>query len=177
MKTSSLAVGSQVVATCWYSLVATFEFRRDRMLLALFALSFGLAGSAGAQDRNPILPQIELRAGMHKIVAEVASSYETRAKGLMFREQLAPNHGMLFVFQRPSAYCFWMKNTPLPLSIAFLRDDGTITNIADMQAHSEKSHCASEAVRFALEMEQGWFARKGIREGSRIGHQKLFGSP
>ncbi|NCV62192.1 MAG: hypothetical protein EBW52_12575, partial [Betaproteobacteria bacterium] len=74
MKTSSLAVGSQVVATCWYSLVATFEFRRDRMLLALFALSFGLAGSAGAQDRNPILPQIELRAGMHKIVAEVASS-------------------------------------------------------------------------------------------------------
>jgi len=136
-----------------------------------------LQGSALAQDRNPPLPQIELRAGMHRIVAEVAANDETRSRGLMFREQLAPNHGMLFIFQQASPYCFWMKNTPLALSIAFLRDDGTIANIADMQAHSEKSHCAREPVRFALEMEQGWFVRKGLRESSRIGHPKLFGSP
>jgi uncharacterized membrane protein (UPF0127 family) len=144
---------------------------------ALMVAVATLRGSALAQDRNPPLPQIELRAGMHRIVAEVAANDETRSRGLMFREQLATNHGMLFIFQQASPYCFWMKNTPLALSIAFLRDDGTITNIADMQPHSEKSHCAREPVRFALEMEQGWFVRKGLREGSRIAHPKLFGSP
>lgn len=137
---------------------------------------------AFAQERQPSaplveLPRIELRAGMHRIVAEVASTHEARSKGLMFREQLPLNQGMLFIFEQPSHYCFWMKNTPLPLSIAFLRNDGTIAKLADMQALSEKSHCSNEAVRFALEMEQGWFARKGLREGSRIGHQGLFGAP
>jgi len=162
------SVGSQPA----YLLLLALQISTALMLV--FATS---QGSARAQDRNPPLPQIELRAGMHRIVAEVAANDETRSRGLMFREQLAPNHGMLFIFQQASPYCFWMKNTPLALSIAFLRDDGTITNIADMQAHSEKSHCASEPVRFALEMEQGWFVRKGLREGSRIGHPKLFGSP
>jgi len=153
-------------------------FRQGFLFFALTICAlYLLCPPALARDRNPILPQIELRAGMHRIIAELATDDETRSKGLMFREQLAPNHGMLFIFQQASPYCFWMKNTPLPLSIAFLRDDGTITNIADMQALSEKSHCAREPVRFALEMEQGWFARKGIREGSRIGNQKLFGTP
>lgn len=159
------SVGSQPA----YLLLLALQISTALMLV--FATS---QGSARAQDRNPPLPQIELRAGMHRIVAEVAANDETRSRGLMFREQLAPNHGMLFIFQQASPYCFWMKNTPLALSIAFLRDDGTITNIADMQAHSEKSHCASEPVRFALEMEQGWFERRGISAGSLLVNRQFF---
>jgi uncharacterized membrane protein (UPF0127 family) len=169
---------SPLMRLCFALLVAEHRWRRVFFgLLAVSQLMPCMFSSATAKDRNPTLPQIELRAGMHRIMAELATDDETRSKGLMFRDQLAPNHGMLFIFQHASPYCFWMKNTTLPLSIAFLRDDGTIVNIADMQALSEKSHCAREPVRFALEMEQGWFARKGIREGSRIGNQKLFGAP
>jgi len=159
---------------------------KSALILALSCLLLGLLAQAGktpppfaavAQERPQNLPRVELRAGMHRIVAEVASTHETRAYGLMYREQLPANQGMLFIFEQASTYCFWMKNTPLPLSIAFLRNDGTIAKLADMQALSEKSHCSNEPVRYALEMEQGWFARKGLREGSRIGHQALFGAP
>jgi uncharacterized membrane protein (UPF0127 family) len=95
----------------------------------------------------------------------------------MHRRSLAPNHGMLFVFQEKSPQCFWMRNTLIALSIAFLDDDGRIVNIEDMAPLTENSHCSKEPVRFALEMEQGWFARRGIRAGDRLGGREVFRSP
>lgn len=120
---------------------------------------------------------MELRAGMHRIIAEVASTDEARSRGLMFRDKLGPNEGMLFVFRDKAPYCFWMRNTLIPLSIAFLRDDGSVVNLADMKPRSDDSHCAFEPVRYALEMDKGWFADKGIKVGSRIGNAQFFGNP
>jgi hypothetical protein len=120
---------------------------------------------AGAQ---PPLPTVRLGAGIHVIQAEVASSIDERAAGLMFRTEMAANAGMLFRFEQPAVHCFWMKNTLLPLSIAFLADDGSIVNIADMKPQTTESHCAQRPVRYALEMHQGWFARRGIKPGSRL---------
>jgi len=115
------------------------------------------------------LPVVQLKAGMHLIRAEVAADYSTRGRGLMHRKSLAPNAGMLFVFDAPAPHCMWMKNTYIPLSVAFLEADGTIINIADMQPHSEQSHCASRPALYALEMEQGWFAKRGIKAGLKLG--------
>ncbi len=155
--------------------------RRCRVALAWIAASCvaALAPWALAQDRaQPRLPTVELQAGIHLIRAEVADDFATRQTGLMFRERLGPNEGMLFVFQQPSLQCFWMKNTPLPLSIAFIDDDGTIANIADMKPLSEDSHCSAHEVRYALEMEQGWFARRGLKAGSRLASKApLFAAP
>ncbi|NLD56483.1 MAG: DUF192 domain-containing protein [Burkholderiaceae bacterium] len=150
------------------------------MTLAAFAVlpvvvpASGLAllpSMVAAQEAkpNPTLPQVFLQAGIHRIKAEVAESPAERARGLMLRKSLAPNSGMLFVFQQAAVHCFWMKNTLIPLSIAFLEGDGTIVTLADMQPHDESSHCPARAVSYALEMEQGWFARRGIEVGDRIG--------
>jgi uncharacterized protein len=86
----------------------------------------------------------------------------------MFRTEMGANAGMLFAFESPSVHCFWMSNTPLPLSIAFLAEDGSVVNIADMQPKTTESHCAAKPVRYALEMHQGWFAKRGIKAGSRL---------
>lgn len=109
-----------------------------------------------------------LSAGMHLIQAEVAQSPEERQKGLMYRQHLPANNGMLFAFESEGVHCFWMKNTLIPLSIAFLGPDGTIINMADMQPQDETSHCPKHAVRFALEMNQGWFKRKGFKAGDKL---------
>src|SRR5690606_15262665 len=142
--------------------------------LPLVAPATGLAlvpSIAFAQEAqpNPTLPQVSLQAGIHRIKAEVAATQNERARGLMMRKSLAPNSGMLFVFQHAAVHCFWMKNTLIPLTIAFLDGDGTIATLADMEPHDETSHCPARAVRYALEMEQGWFARRGIKTGDRIG--------
>jgi hypothetical protein len=115
------------------------------------------------------LPSVKLTAGIHLITAEVANSDPTRMRGLMFRESLAPNHGMLFIFDSKATHCMWMRNTRVPLSVAFVEDDGEIVNIEDMAPRTEVSHCARRPVRFALEMEKGWFAKRGIRPGARVG--------
>lgn len=115
-----------------------------------------------------LLPVKTLNAGMHVIQAEVAANDATRAKGLMHRKELAPNSGMLFVFDQPNVQCFWMRNTLIPLSIAFILDDGTVANIADMAPMTENSHCSVAPVRYTLEMEQGWFAKHGITAGKKI---------
>ena len=121
------------------------------------------------------LPTITLKAGTYTIYTEVASTEKSREIGLMYRKTLPENNGMLFVFETLDANnCFWMKNTDLPLSIAFLGDDGTIINIADMQPRSEEEHCPNEPVRYALEMNQGWFAKKNINVGTRIINNKYF---
>jgi uncharacterized membrane protein (UPF0127 family) len=76
---------------------------------------------------------------------------------------------MLFIFEQPAIHCMWMKNTPLPLSVAFLDDQGAIINIADMQPHSEQTHCATRPALYALEMAQGWFAQRGVKPGAKLG--------
>jgi len=114
------------------------------------------------------LPVIRLNAGIHVIQAEVARSFETRARGLMYRESLGPNQGMLFVFTRSERHCMWMKNTPLPLSVAFIDEGGEVVNISEMAPHTENSHCAARPARFALEMSKGWFAGKGIGPGAKL---------
>ncbi len=148
--------------------------RRALQALLAFALLIGLGAPAWSQGHpQQGLARTELTAGMHRIVAEVAADHSTRAIGLMHRTSLAPNHGMLFVFQDKSPQCFWMRNTLIPLSIAFIEDDGRIVNIEDMAAQTETSHCARAPVRFALEMEQGWFAKRGVRAGDRLGGREF----
>jgi uncharacterized membrane protein (UPF0127 family) len=136
-----------------------------------------LAQQPATADRpqpQPTLPHIDIQAGMHVIKAEVAADGTTRMRGLMMRERLGTNEGMLFVFEQKAGHCFWMKNTLIPLSIAFIDDDGTIANILDMKPHDESSHCPVRPVRYALEMEQGWFAKRGLKAGARLGQPQLF---
>lgn len=99
---------------------------------------------------------------------EVPRTPQQFTQGLMHRRHLPDNHGMLFVFDKPDLLCFWMKNTPLPLSIAFLDDEGAILHIADMTPYSLSPHCTPEPVRLALEMPQGWFTERGLSLGSQI---------
>ena len=114
------------------------------------------------------LPRLPLTAGMHRIDAQVASTPEQRAIGLMLRKDMPQHEGMLFVFDQPHVQCFWMKNTLLPLSIAYLADDGTITQIVDMPPQTLDSKCSTQPVRLVLEMNQGWFAKRGLKPGSRL---------
>jgi uncharacterized membrane protein (UPF0127 family) len=132
---------------------------RRLLALALFSLP------AYAQD----MPVVQLNAGMHLIRAEVAAEFGTRMRGLMYRASMAQNAGMLFIFDESTQHCMWMKNTLIPLSVAFIDDKGAITNIEDMEPQTEDSHCAGRPARYALEMNRGWFAARGIKPGSRIG--------
>lgn len=138
-------------------------------------LRMGLAGVvlllsaiAWAQGQPQNLPTITLQAGMHNIRAQVASTPDQHQIGLMFRKDMPSHEGMLFVFDRATPQCFWMRNTLLPLTIAFVRDDGVITNLDDMQPMTEDSHCSSEPVRYVLEMNAGWFAKRGFKAGTRL---------
>lgn len=123
------------------------------------------AAAAAAQT----LPVMELTAGFHRIEAEVAANNAARMQGLMQRKSMAAQRGMLFVFERDAQHCMWMKNTFLPLSVAFIDETGKILNIEDMQPLSEDNHCAVKPARYALEMNIGWFAQRGIKRGDRIG--------
>jgi uncharacterized membrane protein (UPF0127 family) len=134
---------------------------RKSLALVLLALFPWLAA---AQQ----LPRTELSAGMHLIRAEVADNFVARMQGLMHRTSMGANEGMLFVFDEPGIQCMWMKNTLIPLSVAYLADDGTIVNIEDMKPQTEDSHCTRKPVRFALEMNQGWFASKGLKSGAKL---------
>lgn len=133
----------------------------------------GLAGAALSSARaqtapQPRLPVTELTAGMHVIKAELAVTPDEQATGMMWRTEMPGNEGMLFVNDDDQVRCFWMKNTLIPLSIAYLAADGTVINVADMQPRSEQSHCSAKPARFALEMRQGWFAKRGIQAGSQL---------
>lgn len=128
-----------------------------------------LCASAGpARSQSVPLPQTELHIGTRAIQAEIANTPESRQHGLMGRAGLPDNHGMLFVFDETDVHCFWMKDTPLPLSIAFITREGRIATIADMQPYSEAVHCPREAILYALEMPQGWFSRARIRIDDRV---------
>jgi uncharacterized protein len=143
-----------------------------RALLLALALLGPTAFAQAQQTPQTDLPRVRLSAGMHQIDAQVAQTPQQRATGLMWRKEMPQHEGMLFVFEQPSVQCFWMQNTFLPLSAAFVEDDGTIVNIADMKPLATESHCSKRPVRYVLEMHQGWFAKKGIKP-----EMKLAGPP
>ncbi|MES2321036.1 MAG: DUF192 domain-containing protein [Pseudomonadota bacterium] len=136
------------------------------LLLTSSAALLLLAGSAGAQQAQ--FSTTQLSAGMHLIKAEVAANDPERQQGLMHREKMANNAGMVFVFDKAATQCMWMKNTLLPLSVAFLDENGKIINIEDMEPQTLASHCSKKPAKFALEMNLGWFKQKNIKPGSAI---------
>ena len=141
----------------------------DRLRAALAALVLaGLAAGAFAQDGPQSLPKIRLNAGIHNIDAQLAQTPEQRQIGLMFRALMPANEGMLFAFDRPDPQCFWMKNTLIPLDIAFVEDSGAIVNIEHMKPQTLDGHCSEKPVRYVLEMNDGWFAKRGIKPGFRL---------
>ena len=146
-----------------------FDSRRRlaQGLSVLALLSLSLTGNA--QDRPQKLPTTQLTAGMHLIRAEIADEEGERQIGLMHRPSMPANEGMIFVFERPEQQCFWMRNTLIPLSIAFLDDEGRIVNIEEMKPLSDDSHCSKKPVRFVLEMNKGWFDKRGLKPGSVVG--------
>lgn len=123
------------------------------------------ASMPGAQPEQQVL---ELSVGTYRIEAECAETPESRGKGLMDRYSLPANHGMLFIYPEAQHHCLWMRNTHIPLSAAFLDAEGTIINISDMQPDTNDFHCAAKPVLFVLEMNSGWFAKRGLRPGTRI---------
>lgn len=121
------------------------------------------------------LQRVKLSAGMHIIDAQVAIRPEQRQTGLMFRKEMPQQEGMLFVFEHPTQQCFWMKNTVLPLTAAFVADNGTIVNLVDMKPQTTDAHCSEKPVRYVLEMNQGWFAKRGIKAGMKLRGQPFEG--
>ena len=135
-------------------------------LIAVCAVFFT---PAFAQDAPQLdLQRTKLSAGMHQITAQLALTPMQRTIGLMFRKEMPQPEGMLFVFDQPGMQCFWMKNTLIPLTAAFVADDGEIVNLVDMKPQSEAPHCSTKPVRYVLEMNQGWFAKKGIKAGAKL---------
>lgn len=141
----------------------------ESVMPRFFSLIFLLAGMLFTLPARAEMPRMELIVGFHRIEAEVAADAQSRAQGLMHRKSMGANQGMLFVFPFAERHCMWMRNTLIPLAVAFLDDEGKIINIEEMQAQTENNHCAAAPARFALEMNQGWFSAKGIRNGVRIG--------
>ena len=135
------------------------------MLIGLFAITpFAFAQPAPQTD----LPHMTLSAGIFQFGVQLATTPEQQTIGLMYRPSMPDNEGMLFVFPHDSQQCFWMKNTILPLTAAFVADDGTIVNLEDMKSQTTDAHCSAKPVRFVLEMNQGWFKKKGVKAGARL---------
>ena len=137
----------------------------NKHLIGALAALF-VNAAAWAQGAMPLL---ELTAGFHRIEAEVAATDRDRQLGLMNRREMPPQRGMLFVFDHENTHCMWMRNTLLPLSVAFIDAKGAIINIADMKPQTEDNHCAKIPARYALEMNAGWFAQRGIKPGMKLG--------
>jgi uncharacterized membrane protein (UPF0127 family) len=143
--------------------------RRPVTLRALLALSLlGASALAGAQQTPTEFRVVPLSVGIYAIQAEVAAENNERQRGLMFRKQLGPNQGMVFLFDQPLVQCMWMHNTLIPLSVAFIDNEGRVINVEEMAAQTDDNHCATRPARFALEMNRGWFAKHGIVAGARI---------
>lgn len=144
--------------------------RALRPVLAVAAATALLMPVWAAAQQAPQLnlQRVKLNAGMHVIDAQVAMTPQERQTGLMLRQDMPQHEGMLFVFEQASEQCFWMKNTLLPLTAAFVADDGSIVNTADMKPETTDSHCSARPVRYVLEMNKGWFAKKGIKQGSKL---------
>ena len=143
----------------------------SRLFVQTAATLLGAACLATAGAQTPPVrhfPTTQLNIGIHLIKAEVAQTEAEREQGLMFREKMGDNEGMLFLFGAPAGVCMWMKNTLIPLSVAFMDDKGTIINIEEMKEQTLDSHCARGPAVYALEMNKGWFRQKNIKPGTRI---------
>jgi uncharacterized protein len=136
--------------------------------IALFLIVFFNSISYAQEGPQLNLQRIKISAGMHQIDTQLAMTPVERQIGLMNRSSMPAHEGMLFVFEEPTKQCFWMKNTLLPLTAAFIADDGTIVNLEDMKPQTLESHCSTKEVRYVLEMNQGWFAKRGIKPGSKL---------
>ena len=145
----------------------------SRLVPAILALLASVWAHAQGEPQLD-LPRVALTTGIHRIDTQVAQTPEQRAIGLMFRKEMPQHEGMLFVFEQATVQCFWMKNTILPLTAAFIADDGIIVNLADMKPQTTDSHCSAKPVRFVLEMNQGWFAKKGLKPGQRVQGEPFF---
>lgn len=121
------------------------------------------------------LQRVKISAGMYQIDAQVAQTPDQRQIGLMFRKDMPQPEGMIFIFDQAAEQCFWMKNTALALTAAFVDDAGTVVNLADMKPQTTDSHCSAKPVRYVLEMNQGWFAKRGIKAGTKLGGQLFEG--
>ncbi|MES2586171.1 MAG: DUF192 domain-containing protein [Pseudomonadota bacterium] len=138
-----------------------------QFIFSLASIAGIFSFSASAQQ-NVGLPMIELKTGIYRIQAELADTPKAREVGLMNRTSMPANSGMLFIFEQKAGHCFWMNNTKIPLSIAFIADDGKIVNIEEMQAETTNNHCPKVAVRYALEMNKQWFSERVIAPGAVI---------
>jgi len=134
----------------------------------LIAASLFIGSSLALAQVNVGLPTIELKTSIYRIQAELADTPKAREVGLMNRASMPTNSGMLFIFEQKAGHCFWMNNTKIPLSIAFIADDGKIVNIEEMQAETTNNHCPRANVRYALEMNKQWFSDRVIVPGSTI---------
>ncbi len=139
-----------------------------KLLRNIRASTLFISSSIALAQVNTSLPTIELKTGIYRIQAELADTPKAREVGLMNRTSMPTNSGMLFVFEQKAGHCFWMNNTKIPLSIAFITDDGKIVNIEEMQAETTSNHCPKVAVRYALEMNKQWFAERVIVPGTVI---------
>jgi len=138
------------------------------MLLRIVLLTIFVVTAVPGGAQQPQLPVFELSAGMHRIEAEVAATPESRQTGMMLRTSMPPHRGMLFVFPEVGKHCMWMRNTLVPLSVAFLDEKGRILNVEDMQPKTEDNHCSAKPARYALEMNLGWFRSRGLGAGFSI---------
>jgi uncharacterized membrane protein (UPF0127 family) len=147
-----------------------------RTLSSVLAAALGLLALLPASPSavaDPLLTY-PLKIKGHTLRAELARTEEEMRTGLMFRRELGENNGMIFVYAREERWAMWMKNTYVPLSVAFIDRDGKILNIEDMEPLTLDSHQASAPARYALEMNRGWFEKRGIRPGDRVlGLEKL----
>lgn len=139
------------------------------MLLRTLLLAILVVPAVPGWAQQPQLPLLELSAGMHRIEAEVAATSESRQTGMMLRTSMPSHRGMLFVFPEIAKHCMWMRNTLVPLSVAFLDEKGRILNVEEMQPKTEDNHCAAKPARYALEMNLGWFRSRGLGAGFSIG--------
>ena len=140
----------------------------NRIAFSTLSITLTLCGAASAQTTPQTFPVTQLTAGMYVIQAEVAATEAQREEGLMFRHALGQNQGMVFLFGSPAGVCIWMKNTLIPLSVAFIDGDHKIINIEDMQAKTLSLHCAKKPATYALEMNLHWFKQKNIKPGMVI---------
>jgi len=146
------------------SILTSFIFTISSLIVTALLPSTALAEGVPQTQ----LSRTTLNAGMHLLQVQLAQDFEQRQIGLMWRKEMPQNEGMLFIFEQPAVQCFWMRNTYLPLTAAFVADDGTIVNLADMKPMNDSSHCSNKPVRFVLEMNQGWFAKRNIQAGYKL---------
>ncbi|WP_418236023.1 DUF192 domain-containing protein [Comamonas serinivorans] len=151
-----------------------FQPARNRRALASLCLGLACLWPLGAQAQGALpppqmdLPRAHLSSGMYRIEVQIAATDRQRQVGLMNRASMPDNEGMLFVFDQPSVQCFWMRNTLLPLTAAFIDDAGTVVNLKDMKPQTDDNHCSAKPVRYVLEMNQGWFDKRHVKPGSTI---------